>query len=330
MDQTLIELGAERIRLRQLHAADAPALLAVFADHKAMRYWSRPPMVSLDEALELIAQIDACRARGDLLQWGIERVDSGALMGTCTLAAIDRGQGRAEIGFILRSDYWGQGYAGEALACLLRHARSAMGLRRIEADVDPRNLASLKLLERLGFRREGYLPERWQVGGELQDSMLLGLLLSPPARAAGFSISTRLADVDLDLVHRYLSTESYWAGGIPRALVARALLHSRVYAGLLDGQQIAFARVISDEATFANLVDVFVLPAHRGHGYGARLLEAILADPALQGLRRFMLATRDAHGLYARYGFVPVEGSQVLMQRYQPDIYRQAATVAHT
>lgn len=321
MSTELAALTSARVRLRRIAADEVAAVFAIFSDARAMRYWSRPPMQVPAEAAALIQQIDDCRARGDLLQWGIERREDAELIGTCTLAAIDRTHGRAEIGFILRSDCWGQGFAAEALARLLQHARDDMQLRRIEADVDPRNRASLRVLGKLGFRQEGYLPQRWHVGAELQDSVLLGLLLQAPMAKTGFRVSTRLADVDVDLVHRYLSLESYWAPGIPRAVVERALQHSRVYAGLLDGRQVAFARVISDGATFANLVDVFVLPEHRGRGYSARLLEAILADPDLQGLRRFMLATRDAHGLYARYGFVPVEGSQVLMQRYQPNVY---------
>ncbi len=89
---------------------------------------------------------------------------------------LDRVQARAEIGYILKSSHWGQGLANEALAALLQHARDQMGMLRIDADVDPRNSASLRCIERLGFFREGYARERWVVSGEVQDSVLLGLL----------------------------------------------------------------------------------------------------------------------------------------------------------
>ena len=110
------------------------------------------------------------------------------------------------------------------------------------------------------------------------------------------------------------------------ATLRRAITHSLCFGGYLDGRQVAFARVVTDYATFANLVDVFVLPEQRGHGYSQRLLERILAEPALQGLRRFTLATADAHGLYARYGFRAPARPASLMERYFPTIYIDPAT----
>lgn len=170
-------LDAGSVRLRQLDAPDLVDLHAVFSDPAAMRYWSRPPFADLDETRGYLAAIDAGRERGDLLQWGIEHAAEGRVIGTTTLFAIDRQQGRAEIGYILGSGHWGQGHALSALRRLLRHARDEMQLRRIEADVDPRNAASLRLCERLGFQREGYARERWIVAGEVQDAVLLGLML---------------------------------------------------------------------------------------------------------------------------------------------------------
>jgi len=135
-------------------------------------------------------------------------------------------------------------------------------------------------------------------------------------------ISTDSADIDLDRVHDFLSTHSGWAQGIPRATLERAIAHSLCFAGRLGADQVAFARVVSDYATFANLVDVFVLPPYRGHGYGKQMMQAVLAHPQLQGLRRFTLATADAHGLYAQFGFAAPSRPHTLMERYAPDIYR--------
>ena len=133
-------------------------------------------------------------------------------------------------------------------------------------------------------------------------------------------------DVDVNLVHRWLSEHSYWAAGIPRDTVERAIRNSLCFSGHVGHEQVAFARVVTDFATFAYLADVFVLPDYRGRGYSARLIDAILAHPDLQGLRRFMLATRDAHALYARYGFGAPSKPESLMERHAPDVYRAPDT----
>jgi GNAT superfamily N-acetyltransferase len=136
-----------------------------------------------------------------------------------------------------------------------------------------------------------------------------------------FQISTDRSQLDVPLIYRFLSEQSTWAIGIPRAVVDRAIDNSLCFGGYLEGRQIAFARVISDYATFANLVDVFVLPEYRGRGYARQLMEAIIAHPSLQGLRRFTLATGDSHGLYEGFGFTPPQRPESLMERYFPNIY---------
>lgn len=134
-------------------------------------------------------------------------------------------------------------------------------------------------------------------------------------------VSTDKSELDVPLIHRFLSERSGWAGGISMAIVARALEHSLCFGGFLDTKQVAFARVISDYATFANLVDVFVLPEHRGKGYSKTIVGAVLAHPQLQGLRRFTLATADAHGLYSQFGFTQLVRPHTFMERYFPNIY---------
>jgi GNAT superfamily N-acetyltransferase len=134
-------------------------------------------------------------------------------------------------------------------------------------------------------------------------------------------ISTDRADLDVALIHRFLSEQSSWAVGIPRAVLDRALDNSLCFGGFVDRRQVAFARVITDYATFANLVDVFVLPEYRGLGYSKLLMKAVIAHPSLKGLRRFTLATGDAHALYAQFGFTPPQRPESLMERYFPNIY---------
>lgn len=130
-----------------------------------------------------------------------------------------------------------------------------------------------------------------------------------------YEISDDPARLDLNVIHRYLSEESYWAQRIPRALVERAVAHSLCFGVYAGAEQVGFARVVSDRATFAYLADVFVLPAHRGQELSKRLMAAITAHPELQGLRRWMLATADAHGLYRQHGFAALAKPDRFMER---------------
>ena len=137
-------------------------------------------------------------------------------------------------------------------------------------------------------------------------------------------VSTEVAELDVPLIHHFLSKNTYWAKDIPLALVQKAIANSLCFGGFIGNDQVAFARVISDYTTFANLVDVFVLPDHRGRGYSKSLMDAVFSHPHLQGLRRFTLATGDAHGLYAQYGFTAPLFPDTLMERYFPSIYAGA------
>jgi GNAT superfamily N-acetyltransferase len=115
-------------------------------------------------------------------------------------------------------------------------------------------------------------------------------------------ISTDPGKLDIDMIHRFLSNESYWAVGMSRALLERALLHSLCFGCYLDERQVAFARVVTDRATFAHLKDVFVLPEFRGRGFGTQLMQAVMAHPDLRAVT-FTLQTDDAHALYEKFGF---------------------------
>jgi GNAT superfamily N-acetyltransferase len=138
-----------------------------------------------------------------------------------------------------------------------------------------------------------------------------------------YIISTDQARLDVALVHRYLSRDSYWAFGVPLPVVQRAISNSLCFGMYEHDLQIGFARVVTDAATFGYLADVFVVASHRGRGLGKQLMAAVMAHADLQGLRRFMLATRDAHGLYRQFGFGEPKNPQVLMERHDPDVYRQ-------
>ncbi|MCG3731152.1 GNAT family N-acetyltransferase [Vibrio cincinnatiensis] len=139
----------------------------------------------------------------------------------------------------------------------------------------------------------------------------------------GFEISTDNNRLDFKVIYEFIS-QSYWAADIPKAILERAISNSFCF-GVYDpiGHQVGFARLITDKATFAYLADVFIIESQRGKGLSKWLVETIVTHPELQGLRRMVLATRDAHGLYAQYGFKPVENPEVLMQIWQPNIYRE-------
>jgi RimJ/RimL family protein N-acetyltransferase len=156
--------------------ADVPALFEIFGDAEAMRYWSRPAMADIAEAEALLRDILRHDEAGTLFQWGIARREDDLVIGTCTLYRIELEHRRAELGYIVRRDHWGRGLAGEALTALLNHAFDTMRLHRLEADIDPRNAASVRLVERLGFKWEGQLRERYFVAGDIQDSAMYGLL----------------------------------------------------------------------------------------------------------------------------------------------------------
>lgn len=134
-------------------------------------------------------------------------------------------------------------------------------------------------------------------------------------------VSFDASRLDVDVIHGFLAT-TYWSPGIPRAIVERAIAGSLCVGAYAGGAQIAFARLVTDRATFAYLADVFVLPEQRGRGVSRRMLAALFAHPDVQGLRRMMLATRDAHGLYAAFGFAPLAVPGRFMERHEPDAYQ--------
>jgi GNAT superfamily N-acetyltransferase len=135
-----------------------------------------------------------------------------------------------------------------------------------------------------------------------------------------FTVTTDKARLDRGAIHEFLRS-SYWAENIPRSTVDRSIDGSLCFGLLEEHRQIGFARVITDCTTFAYLADVFVLPEHRGHGLGKWLIECVVNHPDLQGLRRWMLGTRDAHGLYEQFGFTPLKRPEIFMEIIRLNIY---------
>ncbi len=134
----------------------------------------------------------------------------------------------------------------------------------------------------------------------------------------GFIISTDKSLLDADLIYRFLDQDSYWSQGIPREKVLKAMENSLCFGVYQHKQQVGFSRVVTDKATFAYLADVFILPEFRGLGLSKWLMQTIIAHPDLQGLRRWSLATADAHGLYAQFGFTPLSRTERWMEIFTP------------
>ena len=169
-------INTRRLSLRSISVADVDDFYAVYSNPEVMRYWSTPPLANREAAGKLINEIHEGFKRHDFLKWGIALRTNDKLIGSVTLFHPEFTHRRAEIGYALGRAYWGNGYMQETLKALLNYAFEVLNFHRIEADVDPRNDASVRTLERLGFQREGYLRERWQVNGEIQDAFFYGLL----------------------------------------------------------------------------------------------------------------------------------------------------------
>ncbi|MEA5449564.1 GNAT family N-acetyltransferase [Leptolyngbya sp. CCNP1308] len=182
-----ITLNTERLVLRPLCETDVKALYTIFSDPAVMRYWNTAPWEHVGEARDAIANDFEARRTGNSLQLGVEKIADAQLIGTCTLFNFNHQCRRAELGYALARSAWGRGFMHEALSALIDYAFAELNLHRIEAEIDPRNQASAKTLDRLGFLREGHLRDRWMISGEVSDSDLYGLLVgdrdrSSPAR----------------------------------------------------------------------------------------------------------------------------------------------------
>ena len=174
--ERLPAINTNRLSLRWISAEDVDDVYTIYSDPEVMRYWSTPPLADRNAASKLVSEIHESFKRRELLRWGIALRKDDTLIGSVTLFHPDFTHRRAEIGYALGRAHWGQGYMHETLKAVLTYAFEVLEFHRIEADVDPRNVASIRTLERLGFQREGYLRERWQVNGEIQDALFYGLL----------------------------------------------------------------------------------------------------------------------------------------------------------
>ena len=169
-------INSKRVSLRRYSASDVDPIYEIHSDPEVMRYLGGIPMMDLREAEKFLAKAIEGLRQGQSIEWGIARRSDNRLVGTITFFNLDAVAHRAEIGFSLGRAHWGMGYMHEALQAALGYGFNELDLRRIEADTDPGNLPAIRLLERVGFQKEGYLRERWVVPDQTQDALFYGLL----------------------------------------------------------------------------------------------------------------------------------------------------------
>ena len=169
-------LNTRDLHLRPSNRSDAAGMFAMLSDPESLKYWSDRPLADLEAAEEALNRDLESDAQGKSLCWAITLKGEDDMIGKCILFQFGGGNHRAEIGYILNRRYWRRGFMQQALEAVIDFAFETLKLHRIEADVDTQNAASLGLLEKLGFRREGVMRERWSVYDEVQDSVMLGLL----------------------------------------------------------------------------------------------------------------------------------------------------------
>ena len=169
-------LKTARLTLRPFRKGDAAPLFDIFSDTEVVRFWSAAAWTDVKQADQMIDEALQGADNNGILRYAIALTETDALIGICNLRGFFEQNRRCELGYALGRAWWGRGFAAEALEALLGHAFGPLDLNRIEADIDPRNDASARLLERLGFRQEGYMPERWIVHGEKADTAFYGLL----------------------------------------------------------------------------------------------------------------------------------------------------------
>lgn len=171
-----IELQTRRLLLRPLRSDDAPGMYSVYSDPQTMKYWSSAPISSLEKAVQMVAGDLKLQLDDTAAFWAIVLPRTGRVIGKFTLFQIDQHNRRAEIGYILNRQFWRKGYGSEVLAAMLEQIFLRFELHRLEADIDTDNTASIALLKKFGFRQEGLLRERWRIGDEWRDSVMMSLL----------------------------------------------------------------------------------------------------------------------------------------------------------
>jgi RimJ/RimL family protein N-acetyltransferase len=305
-----LPLRSRRLVLRPPKVEDADALFSIFSHAEAMRFWATPPWQSRQQALDRIEQDLGGFADGSALRLLLEPAAGGPILGAVALFGFVEGSGRAETGYIVARPMWGNGFAQEAMRALLTYAFTSLRLRRVEADIDPRNAPSARLLDRLGFVREGYLRERWVVDGEVSDTALYGILASAwkpttPSSDRGPAPTIEVRTGDAPAVEAFLAKRIYE--------------FNAAVTGHHDGESFTAVHPSGSDDPEAGasgytwggccwISYLWVAEPRRGQGLGSELLDAIERYARGKRCTLVLLASHSfqAPGFYARKGYEEV------------------------
>ncbi len=285
-------LTTPRLTLRPFTAADVAPLHRILGQDQILHYFPQPDPPDPARVERLVARQLQHWAEHGLGWWAVELRATGELLGWNGLQYLPDTD-EVEVGYLLNRPFWGQGLATEGAQAALRFGFETLALNRIVGIVHPENVASQRVLEKAGLAR---ISEADYFG------MHVYRYVAVSHRRGDYVISTDPAKLDLEFIHGFLDRSSYWAQGRPLAVVQKSLAHSLCFGVYAGAEQVGLARVVTDFATFAWVCDVFITEPHRGRGLSKWLIECVVTHPDLQGLKQMLLATRDAHGLYRRYG----------------------------
>ena len=262
------------------------------------------------------------------------KVNEVEFAGVIAIRDINWESGVCDLGYLIAEKYHNQGVATKAVALILEKAFNQGKLRKVKAITAVSNVASYRVLQKNGFSLEGSLKEELLIAGRPQDAYLWGLTSddfktenrSDIWRQSSFFITTEKKQLQMSQIHRFLSQEAYWCLGIPSSVVAKSIEHSICFGLYHQDEkatlQIGYARLVTDQSTFAWLCDVYIERPYRGRGLSKWLIECILSSRYVQGLRRICLATKNAHGFYQNYGFKVTDTPANWMEIKDYDVYK--------
>lgn len=262
------------------------------------------------------------------------KIDDVEFAGVIAIRDIDWESGVCDLGYLIAEKYHNQGVATRAVALLLEKAFEQGKLRKIKAITAVSNVASYRVLQKNRFSLEGSLKEEVLIAGRSQDAYLWGLTSddyktesrSDIWQKSEFFISTEKRQLQLNRIHRFLSQEAYWCLGIPSSVVARSIENSICFGVYHQGEntvhQVGYARLVTDQSTFAWLCDVYIEQPYHGRGLSKWLIECIMSSRYVQGLRRICLVTKDAHDLYQNIGFKTTDTPANWMEIRDYDVYK--------
>jgi len=320
-----LPLQTERLILRPLQAEDVESIYAIYSDARVQRYSSHAPWTTMDEAQAFVTRELAVFGEALSLRLWLVRREDGRLIGQCVLFAISAQNRRAEIGYSLAFDAWGQGYMDEALRALIDYGFNTLDLIRIEADIDPRNAPSARSLDRLGFEYEGLMRNRWIVSGEISDTGFYGLLREcwrAPRPAPCDPTAVSLREISAEMVrplHKLQVAESQKGFVAPNALsLAQALFSPEAwYRAIYCGEELAGFVMLADESLRPEPPDEPVIDLWRfmiaapfqGRGIGRAALKLVIEHARSKGFETLLLSYVPGPGcpepFYRGLGFVP-------------------------